>query len=409
MAIAGTDTKAVIDGREADRSAIRLLAWTGGLFFVLTTATYVATIAWGGPIPRDATTLVVGRDFLNFWMYGRAAWQPQPGQYYDPHIYNAALAALLGDGYPGQNWSYPPSVMLLAAPFGRLGYLPALLCWTVFGAAIFAWVIRRSTNELAPLVAILLSPAVVFCLVSGQSSFLTAAMLLTILSCLDRRPLLAGLLIGLLTLKPQLGLLFPVMLVASGRWRVFMIAAVTALVLATLSAALFGPDAWADFVKQGLPVQNTVLADPERIGTRYYPTIFMNIRGIGAPYAAAMAIQAVFSLLAIGAVAFAYRVHRNADQQILTVLFLSCSICAVPYLLSYDTMAVMSVAVLTLVAGKFDATGRLIAKLVYWLPVIQMALGQFHVPGAALIPAAFAVYALTRLTPAPALHAALAR
>jgi hypothetical protein len=409
MVIARTDTKAVTHKHDEDRSAIRLLAWTGGLFFILTAGAYFATMTWGGAIPRDATTLAVGRDFLNFWMYGRAAWQPEPGQFYDPQTYNAALGALLGSGYPGQNWSYPPSIMLLAAPFGRLGYLPSLLCWTVLGVAIFIWAIRRNTKEPAPDVAILLSPAVVFCLVSGQSSFLTAAMLLTILSCLDRKPLLAGLLIGLLTPKPQLGLLFPVMLVASGRWRVFVTATATALVLAALSAALFGPEAWVDFVKQGIPVQNLVLADPEQIGTRFYPTIFMNMRGMGTSYAVAMTVQVFFSLFAIAAVAFAYRVHRNADQQMLGVLFLSCSICAVPYLLSYDTMALTSAAVLALAAGKFDATGRIVAKLVYWLPVIQMALGQFHVPGAALIPAAFAAYALTRLTPTPALNVALAR
>ena len=45
-------------------------------------------------------------------------------------------------------------------------------------------------------------------------------MLITIFAWLDRRPVAAGVLIGLLTLKPQLGILFPVMLIASARWRV---------------------------------------------------------------------------------------------------------------------------------------------------------------------------------------------
>ena len=188
---------------------------------MLTAAYFVGTISWPGAFPRDATTLVVGRDFLNFWMYGRAAWITDPGQFYDPRVYQHALDGLLGANYPGQNWSYPPSIMLIAAPFGRMAYLPALLCWTILSLAIFVWAVGRQLDERRLFIPILLSPAAVFCLISGQSSFLTAAMLLTIFTCLDRRPLLAGVLIGVLTLKPQLGLLLPVMLAASGRWRVF--------------------------------------------------------------------------------------------------------------------------------------------------------------------------------------------
>ena len=62
-----------------DRSAIRLLTWASAIFAALTAAYYVGTISWAGAFPRDATTLVVGRDFLNFWMYGRAAWIGRSG------------------------------------------------------------------------------------------------------------------------------------------------------------------------------------------------------------------------------------------------------------------------------------------------------------------------------------------
>jgi hypothetical protein len=54
-------------------------------------------------------------------------------------------------------------------------------------------------------------------------------MLLTIFAWLDRKPLPAGIPLGLLTPKPQLGALFPVMLVASGRWRVFLVALAMAI------------------------------------------------------------------------------------------------------------------------------------------------------------------------------------
>jgi Glycosyltransferase family 87 len=380
-----------------DGGAIRVLTITGLAFAGLTAIFYVWKLSWAGPIPRDASTLVVGRDFLNFWMYGCAAWLPDPSRFYDPHLYNDALAALLGPDYPGQNWSYPPTIMLLAAPFGRVGYVSALLCWTVAGLGIFIAVARRIVGERHLLIPILGSPAAVFCLVSGQSSLLTAAMLLTVMAWLDRRPLFAGILIGLLTMKPQLGLLFPVMLVASGRWRVFAVASVTALLLAAAATAVFGPQVWTDFVVHGLPAQNLVLADPDRIGTRYYPTIFMNLRGFGLSYAAAMAVQAVFTALAAGTVVSAYRRRKNADPQFLSALFFAATICAVPYLLSYDLLAVTCLAVMLLARGNLDTTGQTLAKLVYWLPLIQMIFGQYHVPGPALILPAFAIFLSMRL------------
>jgi Glycosyltransferase family 87 len=383
--------------RGEDRDNIRVLAIVAVIWAVSALALYTWKISWVATMPRDAIGGVVGRDFLNFWMYGRAAWLPDPGRFYDPHIYNEMVTAFLGTHYPGQNWSYPPSIMLIAAPFGRLNYFPALLCWTVLGVGIFVWVVRRYADDRRLLIVFLCSPAAVYCLISGQSSFLTAAMLLTIVSCADRKPVLAGVLIGLLSLKPQLGLLFPVMLAASGRWRVFIAAAITTILIIAATAAAFGPQVWIDFVSQGIPAQNLVLVDSDRVRTPMYPTIFMNVRGAGASYAGAMTVQAYFSVLAAGLVFFAYRFRKNADPQLQSALFFASSVCVVPYLLSYDTLTISCLAALLLAAGKLDTRGQVLAILMYWLPWIQDKLGSYHIPGPALIPAVFAVYLLTRL------------
>src|SRR5262245_3138711 len=157
------------------REALRSIVLLGSFFFLLGGAAYLATISWSHALPRDGTTLVVGRDFLNFWMYGRAAFDSDPGRFYDIQTYNQALAGLLGPNYPGQHWSYPPSNLLLAAPFGLLGYLPALALWTMLGLAIFIAVASRQISDWRLLVPILLSPAAFLALVSGQSSFITTA------------------------------------------------------------------------------------------------------------------------------------------------------------------------------------------------------------------------------------------
>ena len=385
-----------------NRDFTRSLAILGTFFFFAAAVGYVATISWVEPIPRDGTTLVVGRDFLNYWMYGRVAGLPDPGRFYDLATYNGELAALLGPGYPGQALPNPPSFMLLAWPFARLTYLPALLCWTLFGVGSFGWIAARHIGDRRLLIALAFSPAAVLALISGQSTFLTAALLITIFEWLDRKPIGAGILIGLLTVKPQLGLLLPVMLIASARWRVLLVAVIATLAIVATTAALYGPQVWIDYVLMAMPNQNLVLTDPAMLSAPFMPTIFINARVAGASYGLAMAVQVAFAALAAGAVFWAFRWRKAADPHLLAALFLACSVFTPPYFAIYDLLALTFAALMLLGAGKLDEPGRRVAQLVYWLPLIQIGLGTLHVPGPGLIAPAFALYALARLRGAQA-------
>ena len=384
-----------------DRTTYRDILIFGGVLFALTAIAYVATISWIAPVPRDGTSLAVGRDFLNFWMYGRAAWSDNPGAFYDIGRYHDAIRDLLGYSLNGQNWSYPPSVMLLAAPFGQLGYLAALGLWTALTLAIFVAVARREISDWRILVPVLISPAALMCLISGQSSLLTGALLIAVFAMMDRRPLLAGCLIGLLTIKPQLGMLFPLFLIASNRWRVFFAAAMTSIALVAITTAIFGVKVWVDFIAHGLPVQGMVLADPDRIATPFFPTVFMNLRGLDLPYAVAMSAQAVVSIFAIGVLVWAARYRRDADRPLMLALFLACTVSASPYLLCYDLVPLTFAAVVLLASGQLDRTGRRLAQLVFWIPALQLALGTYHIPGPALIAPLFVGWLAMRLRALP--------
>jgi hypothetical protein len=227
--------------------------------------------------------------------------------------------------------------------------------------------------------------------------FVATAMLLGSFMWLDRRPVPAGILIGLLTLKPHLGILLPIMLAVSRRWRVFFVAAVTTIVFAGASVALFGVTPWIDYIGVGLPVQNAVLADAAGIATPFYPTLFMNLRGIGVGYTAAMTVQVALALGAAALVAWAFRNRADTDPRLLAALFFACSIAALPYMLAYDTLPLCVAAMALLADGTLDARGRLLARLVYWLPLLQIGLGTLHIPGPGLIASAFAVYLALRL------------
>jgi hypothetical protein len=399
----------VLDQPKANRDALTACAALGGFFVAAAAAVYLWRLDLSGAFPRDGSTLVVGRDFLNFWMYGQASAMPNPGQWYDAPAYDAALGAIVGPNYPGQNLSYPPTIMLLTAPFGRLAYLPALALWTLLGLAVFVPVVWRLLGDRRAMIAVMCSPAAIFGLISGQICFLTTAMLIAAFRWLDRRPISAGILIGFLSLKPHLGVLVPIMLIVSQRWRVFFTAAASVIALMSLSVVLFGVRPWIDYVDVGLHWQNVVMIDPEGIATPFFPTLFMNLRGIGATYSQAMALQFALAIGAAAVVAWAFKYRSGADPKLLMALFLACGCAALPYMLAYDTLPLCVVAMALLVDGNLDARGRLLARLVFWLPLIQIGLGTFHIPGPALIAPAFAAYVFQRLRndPLPRPHAVL--
>ena len=380
-----------------DAEFLRALLLLGGALFVLTIATYLATASWAGAFPRDKATLVLGRDFLNLWMYGRALFEGgEPSRFYDIATYNAALAQMLGPGYPGQNWPNPPTALVVMAPFGMLSYFPALMAWATVSFLAFYLAGRHEVMDLRTLAIVAVSPAALLCMLSGQSSWLTTAALLAIFAQLDKRPALAGVLIGLLTVKPQLGMLFPFALIASGRWRVIFAAGITALLLLAASVALGGLESWHAYLVKALPLQREVLRDTAGTAMPFHPTIFMNIRGVVGNHVAEI-IQFAFTIAAVVAVSVAFRYRRDADPRMLQALFFACTVSASPYMGAYDLLPLTFAAVALIAEQKLDGKGRRLAQLVYWTPALQLLFGTVQLPGPGLIAPLFAAYLLQRM------------
>jgi Glycosyltransferase family 87 len=203
-------------------------------------------------------------------------------------------------------------------------------------------------------------------------------------------------LIGLLTVKPQLGVLFPFALIASGRWRVFLWAAVTALALLALSLALGGAESWHDYIVKALPLQREVLGDAAGTAVPFQPTVFMNVRGLVGNRIGEM-IQFAFTLAAVAAVAAAFRYRNGSDMRLLRALFFACTVSASPYMGAYDLLPLTFAAVALLADEKLDATGRRLAQLVFWTPALQLLFGHPQIPGPGFIAPVFAAYLIAKL------------
>lgn len=343
---------------------------------------YAVTLAAGQGIWRDGTGLVVGRDFLNLWIVGRAAWGDDPARLYDLAAYADTLAALVGPGYPGQQWSYPPTTLLVGAPFGLLPYGVALALWTLIGMGALAAALRLWTRDARLIAALLLCPAAIFGMMSGQFAALAAAIILTVLRWRESRPWIAGALLGLLTVKPQLGLLFPILLIATGNWRAILAAGAVALGLAGVTAALWGADIWRVYLEQGIANQSLILSDPDHLAGPFMPTLFMNLRSAGLGSHVAGVAQGALSLIAAGLVWRRFRQRPDSRDMAANTLFLACAIAATPYMLSYDSLSLAIMAALLLPQGR--DRGLLLA--VIFLPLIQIVAGSIGMPGPALLP-----------------------
>ena len=196
----------------------------------------------------DADGLGIPTDFINVWAAGRLVLDGFPAQAYDWDIQKQVEVAKLGQDFVGVfAWHYPPPFLFVASVLAQLPYQLAFIGWVGVSFLPFLIVMRAIVGHpFGYLLAFAIPMAFINALV-GQNGFLTAALIGGALYFIPVRPVLAGICLGLLTYKPQYGLLFPIALIAAGHWRVFISAAVTALVLATASWLAFGTESWLAF------------------------------------------------------------------------------------------------------------------------------------------------------------------
>jgi alpha-1,2-mannosyltransferase len=373
------------------------------LYVNFTVAAVVLTIVCGSAYaltsspPFDAGGYLIGRDFINTWLGGRAALDGDPAQWFDHDAYNSLLRELFGPSFPAHNWSYPPHLLLFTWPLGLLPYFTALAAWHVAGLALFLLAAANGERRVDRLLFLAVAPAAIVNLLIGQNGFFLAAILIGALVQLDRRPILAGILFGLLSIKPHLGLLVPLMLALTGRWRAIAAAAATVAVLAAAAAAVFGPQAWIDYVKIAVPLHRHVIEHDTGLFVAMMPTAFMNVRVLGLGSQLAWAVQGVVSLAAVAAVVWTY--WRPRDPVLSTALLVTASFLVTPYAYNYD-MVVFGWLIM-LLRDRPDGTmlDHRLALAVWTLPLTTF-LGVAGIPGSALVLAAFAARLVIRLAKA---------
>jgi hypothetical protein len=236
-------------------------------------------------------------------------------------------------------------------------------------------------------------PSVLINIGHGQNGFLTAALLGGALILLDRRPLAAGILLGLLAYKPQYGVFLPIVLAVSGRWRSFAAAAITVVVLTIVTTLVFGPSVWQAFLAS-THFTRTVVLEQGNTGWYKIQSIFAWARMWGAPIPLAYALQGI-ALLSIGA-ALAWLWRSPASYPLKASALCLGTILATPYSFDYDMMVLAPAIAFLAVDGFMRGFGpwekSMLAAL--WLvPLIARSIAQVSLIPLG-VPAMLAVFVL---------------
>lgn len=366
------------------------------VFFVVLEVSYLA-LAGLPPLAKpwvDGLNFVYGRDFLNTWMGGRSMFLGGPEPWFDVRTYNDALQAMLGTPYPDHYWSYPPHVTLFIWPFGLMPYLPAYVAWCAIGIALYLWACSGAIAH-DRMLFLAAAPSIAVCIFFGQNGFYTAALLIGGLLNLDRRPILAGVLFGILTIKPQLGLLLPVVLLLERRWLTIAAAVATTAILVALTGMLFGWSCWIAFVQKIMPQQLSLTENGGHLLFAMVGTVFYGARLLHLPLGVAWAAQYATAALAFAAVAWTY--WRRRDPALSLALLVTATFLFTPYILNYD-MVVLGFVV-ALLRDRADNTPRdhWLLLAVWSLPVTMMFAAVVFIPLAPIVLIAFAYRLLQRL------------
>ncbi|HTV38539.1 MAG TPA: glycosyltransferase family 87 protein, partial [Xanthobacteraceae bacterium] len=271
---------------------------------------------------------------------------------------------------------------------------PAYIAWCVIGVAAYLLACLPALPR-ERLLFVACAPGVAVCIFFGQNGFYTSALLIGGLLCMDRRPVLAGILFGILTIKPQIGLLLPIVLLFERRWTTIASAIVTTAVLVVATAMLYGWNIWLEFWDKVIPQQQWLTVHGGGLLFAVVSSVFFGGRMMYLPLNIDWALQGIASAFAFAAVVWTY--WKRRDPALSLALLVTATFLFTPYILNYDM--VMFGFVVAILCDRPDNTKRDHQLLIaMWsLPVMMMLSALVFFPLAPIVLIAFAVRLLRRL------------
>jgi arabinofuranan 3-O-arabinosyltransferase len=317
---------------------------------------------------------VEGKDCVDFtwiWLSSKFALSSVLAQAYDYSVFSAARATLVGP--PNcvlEHLDYPPTLLLFTYPLGSMRYSIAFAAWIwatllLYLAAVYAIIPRP-----AAVIGSLTTVPVLFNFLLGHTGFLTAGLIGLALAFVERWPWLSGILLGLLTYKPQFGILFPLVLLASRNWRALLSATATSVTFGATAAIEFGYQVWPSFI--GALIERASSLDQDQGLSVPLASVFGFLRSAGVNADISWTVQ--LTVTAIVAVTVCALWARPIDHSLKAAALCAGSLIASPHAISYD-LCILSIAVAFLVKDGMSRgflPGERAVMLICWAGLILM-------------------------------------
>lgn len=283
-------------------------------------------------------------DFDAFYIVGQLVAEGRAAEAYDPAVMAAIQQQWLDhDGF--MPWTYPPPFDLFTA---LLPLLPRGLSYALFTGltlGLYLALLARLAGPHLIALTIALLPTLFVTIASGQNSFLTGALMALSALLTLRSRTSAGLPLGLLVIKPHLGIGLGLHALFARRWGALGLALAVALAVSAVATLVLGAGIWPAF-------REAVRAAGELLAVDFYPifrmpSVYALLQSLGLPAGAALTGQILAACLASAAVAVAVLRRWPRHWSLAVACFASALMS--PYFYDYD-MAIVGVG-LALIAG----------------------------------------------------------
>jgi hypothetical protein len=346
----------------------------------LTLYIFLVPIMWDFATLRTFKGLPLAADFSNYWAASKLTLAGHPALAYNVNDLHGLQQQLLGAHHRNlSGFYYPPIFLFMVFPLGLLPYVYSFIIWIAITLIVYMMILTRISNHPIMIPLILIFPGTYENFIFGQNAFLSGSMLGGGLLLLDRWPLLAGCLFGLLCYKPQFVLIVLFALLVGRYWKAFIATIASSLLVVFSSVIVFGSKTWvAYFTVMSMPMK---LLESGYAAWNIMPTFFAATLAAGFNVQAAYVVQGIVSLAALSGVAWVWVKKTNLAVRgaVLTLGLLLYT----PYAFIYE-LALLALPLCWIwedgrVRGRLP--GELVLLLVCWMMpfIMQLLWGKVNV------------------------------
>lgn len=300
------------------------------IFLVIFTI-YLGSFIYESFISTTAQEPRPDRDFITYYAAAELAEQGRVTDAYDLEKMHAAEKAV----WPKSEkyaWFYPPTFHALVKPLAALDYKPAFALFMTVTFLLYMLATRTLALPHSVFLPAAAFPAVLVNLIYGQNAFLTAGLLILAFANLYSRPVLSGMLIGLLIIKPQMAVLFPLLLICGSHWQAFFAAAMTTTLICILSTWSIGSDAWPAFFSSLSTAREYLEVGMLRWGQMI--SIFADVKQLGGSTRLAYSLHMAWAVAMLSLCMFTWLQTR--DLALRATTFVIATLHFSPYMYDYE-------------------------------------------------------------------------